>query len=172
MTRRTQKHSLIFPRKCNRYMRDGVLNVTARAPSSFPLHLSLFVWSSFIDHTLLESSVGYKDVHDMFNSSYCHKLYWVLKMSFSLCEEVLTCGNGPGQALIPRAWEGKWVINKGEDRQTNNYQTCCMHQLKGTNEKFGWHDSKGSFQQWLYHDSLLSGHVLACDFLWNISCYY
>ena len=48
-------------------------------------------------------------------------------MSFSLCEEVLTCGNGPGQALIPRAWEGKWVINKGEDRQTTTKHAACTN---------------------------------------------
>lgn len=54
---------------------------------------------------------------ELINSDF-HKLYWVLKMSFSL-----TCGNAQAKPLPSRGWEYWWSW-MGEETENNNQMSC------------------------------------------------
>lgn len=103
--------------------------------SLFPRAPVFFGPSSFTDHILLECTVEYKDVPDIFSFISLPQTLLSAHMNSSPYEEDLTCGNSPGEALNPKSLRG-WVNHRKQRRQTDQ-QLPNMLCVPDTNEKFG-----------------------------------
>lgn len=132
-----------------------------------PVIVCLFHLHSLITYYYKALGVQRCTWHSQFNfisTNFTECLKWVLP----LCEAALTYGNGSNPALIPKGLRtrgGSWIEEETDKQTTVKY---VVHPLSGTNEKLGWRDSKGSFQQWLLYDSLISVPCISISF--SVKC--